>query len=361
MTVDKTTFLQASKSYAEKVDSFIVEHPFISNIKPDEVREGAIAYLRSGGKRMRPFLAKLACELCGGSGSDVLPAAAATEIFHMWTLVHDDIIDRDELRRGAPTLHKHYSKEAESIHDLISHQASHYGMSLSILTGDVQHGFAMSLICDLERILPAPVVLCLVREMTNELLVNLMKGEVLDVQFAFLHKRRPSLENLLDMIAGKTSALLEYCVIAGATVGLKKYAPASSPTRELIQFARSCGIAFQLQDDLLTLTSDEKVTGKPFGSDLREGKYTPTVHFALEKAEGRERARILDTLGQPDLSHEDIEEVVELFESLGALQRTRDLANQHVDRAMSALESLPEGEPLEYLKAWADFALKRSH
>lgn len=353
------TFLQEATAFATEVDQYILDHRYIPTIEPIEVRNGAVAYLRHGGKRLRPFLVRTCCELVGGDPDIALPAAAAVEAFHMWTLVHDDIIDRDELRRGHKTLHLHYADSFQQEQALSQRHASHYGLSLSLLTGDVQQGLAVTLLCDLADSQEPALVLALVQEMMGPLIVNVMKGEVLDVQFAFLTRRKPSLDQLLEMIAGKTSALLEFCALAGASIGLGSYAPDASPTRELTSFARNCGLAFQLHDDLLSLTGNPETTGKPLGSDLREGKYTPIVHFALERAEGSTRGRILESLGEPDISAQDVVEIAAIFEKLGALDRTRELAREKLRLAFQALDQLPASDAKETLRTWAEFILNR--
>jgi geranylgeranyl diphosphate synthase, type I len=359
MSVDAVDFLQHVSEYAFEVDTYIMNHPFVSLLRPSEVREGFLGYLQQGGKRLRPFLVKTCCELVGGESFQALPAAAAVEVYHTWTLVHDDIIDRDDLRRGRPTLHRQFAEHAGKNNGVPGPLREHYGQSLSMLIGDMQHGFAIMLLSDLHYVLDEAVVVELIREMCGPLLLHLMAGEVRDVQLAFQVGARPSLKDLIEMMSGKTAALLEFCVTAGTTAGTGVFEPFNSPTRELREFALNCGIAFQIHDDILGLVGDEKILGKPIGSDLREGKYTPLMHFALERAPARLRERLLGALGDSGLTAEDVREVREIFQEVGALGEARRLAESYLGRARKALAQLEPSEPLEKLEQWAEFLLQR--
>ena len=130
--------------------------------------------------------------------------------------------------------------------------------------------------------------------------------------------------------------------------------------KALSTFASKCGTAFQLQDDILGLTGKEEQLGKPIGSDIREGKKTTIVYFALRSASEEERAFLLGTLGDPDADDADVEEAMSLMRSLGAVDRTADLALEHVNAALPELDALPESAYKQLLAQWAHYMVART-
>jgi geranylgeranyl diphosphate synthase type I len=257
-------------------------------------------------------------------------------------------------------VHSLYTGQGQVKYNLAADEAAHYGVSVAVLAGDLQQSWAYALLCDLlTRGVSAALVTRLVRRMAASLTPKLLEGEMLDVQYSFLADANLSEDDILRMLAGKTAALLEYAAWAGATIGLGERAIESTYPDSLGRFAGLCGTAFQLQDDLLGLTADEAVLGKPVGSDIREGKRTLLVHYALEWVTEEERGRILFALGNKEATTAETRQAIDIVLASGAVERVRTLADSYIGQALDVLKSLPESESKELLRQWATFLLAR--
>jgi geranylgeranyl diphosphate synthase type I len=360
--VELEAFTEALSSRRLLVYDYLENWPGAADFRPDDIHDALFSYVRRRGKALRPALLMLCCGAAGGNEAQALPAAAAVEIFHIWTLVHDDIIDRDALRRGHPTVHARYEDIARKSLGLSESEASHYGIAVAILAGDLQQGWSFGLLSDLaERGIDQGVVLRLVQRMAQSLTPLLLEGEMLDVQFAFAPPESLNERDILHMLHCKTAALLEYAAWAGATIGIGARQDKGDVAGRLGRFASKCGIAFQLQDDLLGLTADEAVLGKPLGSDLREGKRTLVVHRALAALDDGDRATLLGTLGKGHASHDEVRLALSLIERSGALDDVRALANSYISQATAEIDGLTEGEYTRLLRSWASFMLARKY
>jgi len=153
--------------------------------------------------------------------------------------------------------------------------------------------------------------------------------------------------------------LYEFAARAGAMLGLNNSDPNHPYVAALSRFASSCGTAFQLQDDVLGLMGKEKQLGKPIGSDVREGKKTTIVYHALKIATDAQRAFLLSVLGDRDASQDDVQKVTDLMVSLGAVQKTADMALEHVNKALPELDVLPDSDYKQLLASWAHFMIDR--
>ncbi len=350
------------KKRRDLVYEYLETWPGADEFRPDDIHEALFSYVRHRGKGLRPALLMLCAGAVGGDELQALPAAAAVEIFQIWTLVHDDIIDRDETRRGSPTVHSLYRRLGHEKYNLAANEASHYGVSVAVLAGDLQQSWAYALLCDLlERGVSAGLVTRLVRRMAASLTPKLLEGEMLDVQYSLLTHASLSEGDILRMLAGKTAALLEYAAWAGATIGLGDRAGESAYPDSLGRFAGLCGTAFQLQDDLLGLTADEEVLGKPVGSDIREGKRTLMVHYAVESVAEAERAKVLYALGNKDATVTETQLAIDIIVRSGAVERIRTLADSYISQALDVLKTVPESESKELLRQWATYLLARRH
>jgi len=355
-------FAEALSSRRGLVYDYLENWPGASSFRPVDIHEALFSYVRRRGKGLRPALLLLCCGAAGGDESQALPAAAAVEIFHIWTLVHDDIIDRDELRRGHPTVHAHYSEFARQSLHLKDEEAAHYGEAVAMLAGDLQQGWSFGLLSDLTELGVRPeITLRLIQKMANSLTPQLLEGEMLDVQFAFAPPESLTEDEILHMLSCKTAALLEYAAWAGATIGLGTSPDNDGLAGKLGHFASMCGVAFQLQDDLLGLTADEAVLGKPVGSDLREGKRTLVVYRALAGLREGDRAALLATLGNSHAPQEEVQEALRLIEQSGAFVGIRDLANSYISQALAILDAVPESSYTDLLRSWASFMLAREY
>ena len=357
---EQERFTAELKKRRDLVYQYLESWPGADQFRPDDIHEALFSYVRHRGKGLRPALLMLCAGAVGGDEMQALPAAAAVEVFQIWTLVHDDIIDRDDTRRGSPTVHNLYRQLGRDKYKLDPVEAAHYGVSVAVLAGDLQQSWAYALLCDLlARDVSAGLVTRLVRRMAASLTPRLLEGEMLDVQYSLTPDARLTEEDILRMLTGKTAALLEYAAWAGAMVGLGEHASESAYPDNLGRFAALCGTAFQLQDDLLGLTADEAVLGKPVGSDLREGKRTLLVHYALEAATAEERSQVLAALGNKESTTAETRSAIDIILRGGAAERVRKLADSYIGQALEVLNELPESESKTLLRLWATFLLSR--
>jgi geranylgeranyl diphosphate synthase type I len=199
----------------------------------------------------------------------------------------------------------------------------------------------------------------LARELELEVVCGLVEGEVLDVQLGRQPVAEVALDQVLRMIRLKTAVLYEFAARAGAMLGLNTTDAGNLQVKALATFCLDCGIAFQLQDDILGVVGDAAKLGKPVGSDVREGKRTPIVLAAYEVASDAQRARLEAVLGDVNASDGAVAEVTGLLVELGAVARVSEMARGLVQQAFSALDELPETCYREWLRAWADYMIAR--
>ncbi len=359
---ERASFEEALRERRRLVYDFLEGWPGIARFRPVQIHDAVLSYIKRRGKALRPALLMFCCGAMGGDEGAALPAAAAVEVYQTWTLVHDDIIDRDRTRRGHPTVHASYADLAMRHYGLPAPDAEHYGTAVAILTGDAQQAWCYALLAELARrgVDPALVVE-LIQRMASWLTPRLLEGEMLDVQFSMAPPDELTEEDILTMLTKKTGALLEYAAWCGARIGLAGRPDPHDYASKLSRFAYLCGTAFQLHDDLLGLTADESVLGKPVGSDLREGKRTLVVFRALASASEQDRAEILSVLGNPQAGPREVERAVAAIRRTGAFDSVVELANSYVGQAMQILAQLPDSPYRALLGSWARFLLARQH
>lgn len=355
-------FLEELDRCVQTLDPHLLDDRYSQRFQPVEIREAATMYVRSGGKRLRPAILLWSCGAVGGDIETAIPAAAAVEIFHTWTLVHDDIIDRDALRRGNDTVHSRFQRRGGETFNLPPDEAKHYGASVAILAGDVQHGWNVSMLTELtrEKGLPAELTLALIREINNQTINGLIEGELLDLQYTRLPAGQPSEAEIESMLRKKTGELYRFCAWAGSLIGLGKPELDHPYVAALSEFALRCGQAFQMQDDILSVIGDPGETGKAVGNDLREGKRTLVLHAAWELANEAEKEQIRSVLGNHEVNEGHLAEVNQLLVSLGAVDKVRKRALEEIESALPLLEKLPESEYRELLGSWGDFMVHRN-
>lgn len=331
------------------------------SLRSRHLGEAVASYVRQPGKGLRSCILLLSCSAMEGEEERAIPAAAAVELFHVWTLVHDDIIDRDDLRRGKPTVHAALAKRAQSDLGVTGEAAAHYGLTQALLAGDLQQGWSATLLTDAatQRGVSAHLVLHLIADLFGNVETQLVDGESLDVQFSLEELANVTEAETLDMIQKKTGALYAFAATAGACIGLDAWQPENAYVTALASFGRNCGIAFQLQDDVLGVIGDEAVTGKPVGSDVREGKRTPIVWETLRNATATQRGEILQTLGNRAASEAQVARVSVLLQELGGVAYARSLAQSHIAEAHACLARLPDSPSRNLLHALAGYVLER--
>ncbi len=264
-----------------------------------------------GGKRIRPLFVLLACGITGSDPLKALPAAAAVELLHDFTLVHDDIMDNDETRRGMPAVHVKWD------------------MPTAILAGDGLLGFAFQKLLQCS----APDRLLLVEKFTRAMIV-ICEGQGLDKMFE--SREMVTVDAYLDMIERKTAALLRLSCELGALIG----GGDESQVRALADFGYALGMAFQLQDDVLDVMADEKELGKKVGSDFEMHKQT-ILTIKLRARLGRDAFAALSLSGYKKALHTEhiLDEVTALVD--GYFERAaRQLAQFNASPALDAMRAL---------------------
>ncbi len=326
---------------------FISADTYPDSIEPDFLRDAVRYYPELGGKRLRPAITLWCCELCGGDAQKAIAPAAAVEIWHNWTLVHDDLIDNDDFRRGNDATHRYLEKRGNI--------NAGGGKAMALLAGDLQQGWAVDLI---RRSSLAPE---LKLEMTALLEkrgnTELVSGEALDVEFALRSPELPEAEKIERMYRLKTGALLSLAAEFGAMAARGGYDSSAAMLGECFSTA---GVAFQLQDDILGLFGDDAQFGKMIGSDLKESK--PTVLFAescrLAGVAARQRLRSL--CGLPEYDKNIIAEAREIVSGCGALCAVEKRAAELTSQAMEILLRFPAGESRSLLEELLNYLTGRN-
>ncbi len=281
--------------------------------------------LSGGGKRVRPTMTLLAAEAFGGADAraGAMPAALAVEVFHAFTLVHDDIMDHSATRRGRPSVHVRWNEPT------------------AILAGDLLMGLAYRLL-DAATIPRADAA----RAAFHAMVARLCEGQALDLAFETTHD--VSVADYLAMIDGKTGALLDGALTLGALAG----GADDTALAQLATAARDLGRAFQIQDDLLDLTAPPEAWGKPLGGDLVEGKKTFLLLLALDRATGDDRTW-LARVGAGGLPASDVDEARHRLDRLGVLADAAEAVDAYVHSGLAALDVLPSGDAADTLRALA--------
>jgi len=351
-------FLDELKVRSTKVERIIFNDDFHRRFSPNHLNIAVYSYFKQGGKSLRPAVLLFACGAVGGDEDVALPAASAIEAYHTWTLVHDDIIDRDDRRRGGPTVHAQFKNIAESELGFPSDNARHYGISMGILAGDIQHSWAISLLCSLrERGVKEELILQLIDDLESNVLPSLLEGETLDIQYSFIPLSKLSEGAILRVLWKKTGVLYGYAGRSGALIG----GGDSDEISAISGFCSRCGLAFQLVDDILGLTGDEAMLGKPVGSDIREGKKTIPIFNAYKNANGDEKRFIDDILGNKEVSQCDISKLLDIVKKYDCIDYTYNLASKLIERAKSKLNTVKDSKYKRYLNLFADFIIDRDY
>jgi geranylgeranyl pyrophosphate synthase len=283
--------------------------------QPDSLYQAMLYPIKAGGKRIRPLMLAFSCQAVGGALEDCLDAALAVELLHTFTLVHDDIMDHDALRRGRPTVHVKWDEPT------------------AILAGDGLVTLAFHSLSQTDH----PQLKEILQIFTAGLL-ELCEGQAMDKAFEI--QSTVKLDEYIEMIDKKTARLIEVSCRIGAVIG-----NGTDEERKAIdQYACSLGRAFQIQDDLLDLISDDSVSGKPVGSDLRAKKKTILTILFENQVSGIQRSRFLELWSQNSISGQGIQKIRTLFEEAGVIRETRDRINALLDEASEALTVLNPSE-----------------
>src|ERR1043166_5409929 len=321
---------QQLRSTALMVDGFI--HSALGD-QATHLYDATTHYINNGGKRLRPFLLIKSCELLGGRIEQTLPIAAAIEMVHNFTLIHDDIIDDDEFRHAVPTVHRQY------------------GLPLAILGGDTLIVKAFQCIATYGRKagLPDDLIVNLVAKLTTSCLA-MSEGEALDLKMASNGKFF-SESQYIEMVAKKTGALFQTSCELGALCAQTN----ESDVVNLTHYGKNLGIAFQLVDDLLGVAGDPAVTKKPVGNDLREGKKTLPILLAIRNVNAHDREKLLRVFGIKNGSDSELKEALNVLTGIGVDREVRNTARLYALKAMDGIKGYRDSDSKNVLQSLVDF------
>ncbi len=290
------------------------------------IDEGGRPLAGSAGKALRPTLCLLACESLGGGIEKALPAAAAIELLHNFSLIHDDIQDDDRERRHRPTVWSIWGKP----------QAINAGTAMKVVASLAllrleRHGVSVEKQMQAQRVL-------------DESCLRLIEGQYLDIGFE--NRLDVGVGDYISMIEGKTASLIAASLEVGALIPTDD----QRILRGLRDYGINVGLAFQIRDDVLGIWGDEGKTGKPVGSDIRRRKKSLPIVFALEKAEGAARNALVQVYRSATVDDEGLQRVLALLDDLRAREAASHMAADYRDRALAQIEGLG-------LSAWAHRSL----
>jgi|CXWL01.1.fsa_nt_gi geranylgeranyl diphosphate synthase type I len=300
-----------------------------------ELVDEVIRLVGSGGKRLRPALVVAGYQACGGADFEaVSPLAQAAELLHTYLLIHDDIMDHAELRRGAPTVHAALRERHRSAG--WPGDSAEHGRALAILAGDLAATWAADLAHRARGARPADAAA--VARTWAQMSSEVIAGQYLEMRLPLSARRgeRPSEDDLLNVLRLKSG---RYSVERPIELGARLAGAAPATLAGLAAYGRAVGEAFQLQDDLLGLFGDPADTGKSVGGDFSEGKYTLLLHRALEGSAENDRQWLLARLGESDLTTDELQRALDRIRATGAREEIEALVEARFDAALAALEA----------------------
>lgn len=312
----------------------IIDQKLASALKskqPSELYEPASYILESSGKRLRPLLVILSAKAVGGKPNQVYNAAVAVEMLHNFTLVHDDIMDNADLRRGNLTLHKKYN------------------LNTAILAGDSLLAVAYEFLLKDCKVNAKEALSAFTHG-----LVEVCEGQSLDTEFET--RKNVTQDEYIEMIRKKTAALAQMCCELGTYLvnGSKQ------DIKALSDYGKYLGIAFQIQDDLLDITADKVDFGKRIGGDLMEGKKTFLFIEALEKAKGKDKEDLLKVIANKGIRSNQIEKYKRLYEKLGVIEDAKAAIRNYTNKALRSIDKLSNKSEVDIFYWLADSLIKRN-
>lgn len=314
----------------QRVDAYL--RKVATQSEPVTLYEPIRYIVSGGGKRLRSLLIMFACEAVGGKSAAALHAGAAVELLHTFTLVHDDIMDHADSRRGKQTVHKKWDE------------------NVAILAGD-------ALLCLAYRILlrTSSSNIQSISTLFTEGVLEVCEGQTYDKEFE--ERDGVTVDDYLLMISKKTGALFAMSAQIGGLIGGAK----NAEVRALKRYGEYIGRAFQIQDDLLDILGNEATLGKSIGGDLQEGKKTFLLLHAASHAHSKDSELLRKVFTKQGLSKEEVDSVRELYRTTGAIALAESMIEDDIRRAVSALRSLRRSARSGLLVAYADMLLKRTY
>jgi geranylgeranyl diphosphate synthase type II len=303
----------------------------LKNRKPESLYKPSDYILSNSGKRLRPILVLFSAKAANGNMNSVFNAALSVEMLHNFTLIHDDIMDNADLRRGKKTLHKLYD------------------LNTAILAGDSLLSIAYEYLLKDCKVNAREAVSAF-----TEGLIEVCEGQSLDTDF---EKRNDvCLDEYIIMIKKKTAALAKMCCKLGAILSDAK----QSDIKALSDYGLNLGIAFQIQDDLLDIIGEEKDFGKTVGGDLVAGKKTFLVIKALEKAKGEYRKELLKMIKNKGISPEKVDYFKQMFINLGVVEDAKKEIRKFTEKALKSIDKLSNKNEISFFYWLADSLIERN-
>lgn len=300
--------------------------------KPDELYDPINYTLAGGGKRIRPVLTLLSCEMLGGNIEKAIFPAISLEIFHNFTLVHDDIMDNAPIRRGKETVFKKWDS------------------NIAILSGDTMFALAYKYLIQTDKkYLPGII------EIFTDAAIGVCEGQQLDMNF----EKNPdvSIDEYLNMIQLKTAVLLAASIKTGATIA----EASDTDVNNMYDFGINLGIAFQLQDDLLDVYGNQEKFGKQIGGDIATNKKTYLIIKALESADQKDKQTLLTYFSSLDFDQKTkIRQVRKIYDRYSIKETTAELINNYYSLALENLKQISIPDQLKScFKAYTDKLMMR--
>ncbi len=303
---------------------------FMSGINSDlEVLTNSLAQMMAGGKRLRPAFAYWGYRATGGEdNAGILQAATALEFLQGCALIHDDVMDESDTRRGLPSSHRQF----ETLHkqNLWLGDSKQFGIGGAILLGDLCLSWADELLMKSNF---EVAHLSAAKNLYDIMRTELLAGQYLDLLEQA--KSNASVENIMQVITFKSA---KYTIERPLHMGALLNGANARTLQTLSDYGLPLGIAFQLRDDILGVFGDEKITGKPAGDDLREGKRTVLVATALSKTSGSEHDLLKNSLGDKNLTASTISELQNILTSSGSVDEVEQLIEENRTSALQAIK-----------------------
>ncbi|MBD3215145.1 MAG: hypothetical protein GF311_21240 [Candidatus Lokiarchaeota archaeon] len=353
-------FVEYSKQYKPKINQVIgsiykkkiesVENKFLK-----EYYTELQSYFLAGGKRIRPLLCVATYKAFSDTKDDnILTPCVGTEFLHNASLIHDDIIDNDEIRRGEPSFHYRYRQYHQN-YNLKRMKAEDFGTSIGIIGGD--SAFFLGLEAYIDNKFNSNYNIEAV-DLYKQAFIEIANGVLIETDI--VNKTDLTMDDYIQMISLKTGALIEKSILIGAVYAHveEKY------LKFLSTYGMNLGIIFQIIDDILGTFGNEKKTGKPTDSDIKEGKKTCLLIEALNTLPDESRNKLISIIEKQDITDEEVEKVKELFKESKVDVSCRDLAKSYYKEAVEALDRLKgviHEEEFEFFETLLNFVAEREY
>lgn len=325
--------MDLKKEISRRADWFNDElEQFLVRNEPSNLYDAARHLPLAGGKRLRPVLSMICCESVGGYDRDVIPFAIGVELIHNFSLVHDDIMDKSTLRRNLETVH------------------IKYGEPTAIIAGDLLFAKAF------EAMTLYPQGKSGFRKLYGHLLrsvIEVCEGQQFDMNFE--RRQMVAEEEYLSMIGMKTAALFRISCEGGVLAA----GTSDDVQKNFSLYGSSLGLAFQIHDDFLDMSSTKETLGKDIGNDIRNGKKTMIAVHALSHAEGENQKVLKNIFGKATANDEEIQQVHGVFQDCGSIEYAKQKALEYSDTAIRALETVDESPAKNVLIELASYAITR--